>query len=208
MRDRSTMTTSLSGSDPSSNLYDAISLSGNSDPDLVRDFISYEKKTNTLRKAGFKVYIKGSPAFDNGHLVVSPNRLSDQEYDHMFTSAQVSISLMGSYFRFRVSGSLLDAVEHNCRIVASKYPMAIEFSKTYPHLVSCFDDVPQAFNQIIRAVSSNCMSDDMDCDMEPQIFNQEKWHQEAKAIQASHSQQTLADSLDDALGRVLCKGCK
>ncbi len=168
--------------------FDVVCLSGSSDSGIIDKIIEYERATEAFSKAGVGVYVKGPYECVVGNLVVSPRRLEDDEYDSIFAQASVALSLMGSSFGYRVSGSLLDAVERGCCVVSTAYPMAVDLEKKYPHVVYCEDSVEGLVHKAIR------------CAERAKDFQWSKAYScEARAICSSHSQAALVEAARDAL---------
>lgn len=168
--------------------FDVVCLCGNSDSRVIDQLIEYERNTGELTKAGVRVYIKGSQDCVIGNIMVSSKWLEDDEYTRMLTQASVALSLMSPSFGYRVSGSLLDAVECGCCVISTEYPMAVELEKLHPHTIRCVKSATELVCEIIRSVERT---------------RDDSWltafSRETREICSSHSQDALFKAVRNSL---------
>lgn len=113
--------------------YDCVGISNSNDEDWVQSMIAYEQETHAIENAGLRVVLRSKErVFDNGFLTVIKGRLSDAEYYDYATGAKALVLPFPGSFRYRMSGSIVDAFSNDVRVFANRIPVFKAFESQFP----------------------------------------------------------------------------
>lgn len=129
---------------------DGVGISNSNDEGWIKSVIEQEKKTKILKKKNVKIVLRSaSQSFDDGYLKVFSGKLSDQEYDQYITGGKVVLIPFPDSYKYRMSGSVVDAFSNGKSVVGSHIPLIHYYAKKYPHICRVETD----FNRIADYLS-------------------------------------------------------
>lgn len=123
--------------------YDCIGISNSNDEKWIRKLIEMAKR-QVFVKANLKVVLRSKiETYDDGYLTIISGYLEDKEYYHYINNAKSIFLPFPSSFKYRMSGSLVDAFSNNTMVIGTKIPLFCAYEERYPsicHTISDFDD--------------------------------------------------------------------
>lgn len=136
-------------------IYSCVGLSNSNDEKLVSEIIDIEKREELLRKAGSKVVLKSKcMEFDNGFLRVIKGYLSNGQYNDYINNSQCIYMPFPSSFRYRMSGTLVDALSNNKMIFGSNIPLIHYFASQYPDVCKIINSAEEFFHHTLNTKST------------------------------------------------------
>ncbi len=145
-------------------------ISGSNNKQFIQKLITdYQNLIQTIdSKTQFIVKSK-SADFKDDRLIVVNKYLSDEEYDAYYSNAHLIWLPFPDNYRYRLSGTMIDALSTNKIVIGSDIPCFQTYSKRYPSLCKVADSVDE-----IMEISRICTYD-------------EALETELKAFHAAHS---------------------
>lgn len=124
------------------NVYDLVGLSNSNNEDIIYSIIQYEMKTKEFAKRKIFVILKSKKyRYNDGYLKVLNGYLSNFDYNKYVNGAKYIFIPFPEYFCYRESGTLMDALSNNKKIIASDIMLINEYSKLYPKICFVFRDI-------------------------------------------------------------------
>lgn len=124
------------------NVYDLVGLSNSNNEEIIYSIIQYEMKTKEFEKRKIFVILKSKKyRYDDGYLKVLNGYLSNLDYNKYINGAKYIFIPFPKYFCYRESGTLMDALSNNKKIIASDIMLVNEYSKLYPEICFVFRDI-------------------------------------------------------------------
>lgn len=159
-------------------VYDCVGISNSNDESWINNIIRFEKETNLFKKNGCKVVLRsGTHSFDDGYLSVINGWLSDSAYNEYINKASCIFLPFPPSFRYRMSGSVVDAFSNHTMVIGSGIPLFNYYSNVYESICKIVNSSEEFCNVVIKMKDSNI--DDKDFD----------------SFIRSHSQERVLDSL-------------
>lgn len=116
-------------------LYDCVGISNSNDEIWINDIIKLEKETDLLKKNDCKVILRSKMnSFNDGYLIVINGWLSDKDYNNFINTAKCIFLPFPSSFRYRMSGSLVDAFSNHTIVIGSRIPLFNYYSMKYKNI--------------------------------------------------------------------------
>ncbi|WKV08000.1 hypothetical protein Q2T46_10640 [Thermoanaerobacterium sp. CMT5567-10] len=117
--------------------YACVGLSNSNDENIISEIVKKENQEKILKKAKCKVILKSKVInFDDGFLKVLNNYLDDMPFP--------------STFKYRMSGTLVDAFSNNKIILCSNITLMDYYSKEYPSICKIIESVDDFFEYVIK----------------------------------------------------------
>lgn len=114
---------------------DYLGISNSNDENWVKKMVEDEIENEWLKKEKIRMILRSTETvFDDGFLTVITGRLSDSEYYDYVLRSKVILVPFPKDFRYRVSGSVVDAFSNRKRVIGSDIPVIKEYSKLYPRI--------------------------------------------------------------------------
>ncbi len=151
----------------SQKLYNCVGISNSNDENWVRYIYDREIKSGDLEKRGLKVVLRAkSFSYSGKALKILNHYLSTDEYYSYISSTEQMFLPFPSSFRYRMSGSIIDALSNHTKVIGSKIPVFQEFEREYPNLCHTVNSAEEFWDFLI-----NTSGVDDDCDEEFDRFN-------------------------------------
>jgi hypothetical protein len=129
---------------------DYLGISNSNDEDWVKYLIEEEEKSGKFRNEKIKIILRSTKyEFDNDFLTVFKGRLEDSEYYEMILRSRCILVPFPEDFKYRVSGSVVDAFSNHKRVLGSSIPIIVEYHKLYPGICKigvAIDDIIKDFH--------------------------------------------------------------
>lgn len=121
-------------------VYSCVGLSSSNDQTLVDELVQWEKDEMILKKHNLKIVLKskGQP-YDDGFLKVINSYISTEDYNNYISLSKSLLIPFPKSFRYRMSGSLVDALTNNKYVIATSIPVVRECKKAYPSLIYIYN---------------------------------------------------------------------
>lgn len=164
--------------------YDVVGISNSNNQELISQFIEQEKKLGTVKNEKLTVILRSSrEEYDNGYLKVFKGYLPHEIYDQYIKNAKIIYLPFPKSFRYRMSGSLVDAFSNNIKIIGSKIPIFLYYEKKYPHICKTIDSADKFMDALhtLNRVDKDSISEFSD-------------------FRTSHSKEKLDDTLTSIFG--------
>ncbi len=115
--------------------YDCLGISSSNDEELIRQFIEKEESEKLFKNNSIFVLLRSKVyEYDDGALKVIKAQFTDDEYYGLYTSASSILLLFPSTFRYRMSGSIVDALSNRKLALMSDIPLFRDYEKRYPNV--------------------------------------------------------------------------
>lgn len=154
-------------------IYDCVGISNSNDDTWIREIIHLEKETNQFKNNGCKVVLRSSSySFDDGYLSVINGWLSDNEYNKYINTARCIFLPFPNTFRYRMSGSVVDAFSNHTVVIGSGIPLFNYYATVYKNICKVVNSSKE-FCKIIIEMKDN-LTKEKDFDLFIQRHSQEQ----------------------------------
>lgn len=131
--------------------YDCVGISNSNDEEWIKAFIAFEKSSKMLINNNLRVILRSkNQYFDDGALNVINGFLSDEEYYDYICSSKYILILFPKTFRYRMSGTIVDALSNNIPVIGTDIPLIRSYAKKYDNIVYCIDRPEDIMKILIR----------------------------------------------------------
>ena len=147
-------------------LYDCVGISNSNDESWIEKLIELEKKEGVLSSSGNTVILRSKiHEYRNKGLIVIKGYLSDEDYYQYINHARSIFLPFPTDFRYRMSGSIVDAFSSKSKVIGSRIPLFMAFEHKYPAICKTVVDVNE-FIEVITAGRnvSNINEEEQFCD--------------------------------------------
>lgn len=129
--------------------YHCVGLSFSNDEDVIAEIIDIEKREDLLKKQGCKVILKSKISeFDNGFLKVFKGYLDNEKFNEYIDNSISIYMPFSSSFRYRMSGTLMDALSNDKILLGSNIPIINYYSSKYPSVCIVINSVEDFFTHV------------------------------------------------------------
>lgn len=119
--------------------YACVGLSNSNDEELITLLIELEKEKSVFKNNCKKVILKSKEKeFDNGYLKVFKGFLDKNIYDNYINKSECVILPFPKVFRYRMSGTLVDAFSNNKIVFGNDIPIMQTYANKYPEICKIF----------------------------------------------------------------------
>ena len=133
-------------------LYTCVGLSNSNDEDVIKQIIYKEKDEKVFQTEKINVVLRSKEScFNNGYLNVINGYLKTTEYDFYINNSYSIFLPFPKSFRYRMSGTLMDALSNRKIVLGTNIPLLQNYSKRYPkicYIVKDIDDFIEKLQQI------------------------------------------------------------
>lgn len=165
------------------NIYSCVGLSNSNDSNIIDEIIDIEKQQELFKKENCKVVLKSkSMEFDNGYLTVVKGYLETDRYYEYINRAKCLLLPFPASFRYRMSGSLMDALSNNKIVFGIDIPLIRFYAEKYPSVCKTVYNVADIFDYV--------------CNMNP-----ESTSEDLGRFKNDHSSTVIAETLHDMFRR-------
>ena len=117
-------------------IFDCVGLSNGNDEKIINAIIESERQNATLMNQGKHVVLKSkNQSFDNEYLRVLNGFIPDEQYDKYINSARYLYMPFPLFYKYRMSGTLVDALGNGKQIIASDIELVRQVASVYPNIV-------------------------------------------------------------------------
>lgn len=115
--------------------YDCLGISGSNDEKIIEEYINEEKNNKTFKKNNISILLRSKKyEYEDGYLKVVNNYFTDEEYHALYASAYAIVLLFPSSFKYRMSGSIIDALSKRKRVLLSDILLFRDYAERYPNV--------------------------------------------------------------------------
>ncbi len=144
----------------SSNLI--IGISNSNDEDFIKEIVDYEYKFGFCRRNKIEMVLKSKTniQFDNGYLKVIKGFLTSQEYSDYYDNSKIVLVPFTNEFKYRVSGTLLDALTSNKFVVGNNILLMKEFERKFKNICYTYSSIKELLIIILKLIDESSKDDD------------------------------------------------
>ena len=165
---------------------DCVGISNSNDESFIDKIINREQKEGLIQKNNIKVVLKSKRhKYDNGNLIIISGFIDSSLYDNYIAHAKCILMPFPTSFKFRMSGTLVDALSNNKSVIGSDIPIISHSAKCYNNVIKIFNE-STFVNDVIESGKS---------------FNSKL--EEYRRFQEIHSEDTLSLILSNAIDNAL-----
>ena len=129
--------------------YDCVGISNSNDEEWIRKLVSKEKQTDWFtRHKKYAVFKSKTIQFDNGFLKVINGFIDEKEYEYYYGNAKRVFLPFPYDFRYRMSGSLIDALSNRSIVIGTKIPVIERYSEKYPTVCKYVEAIDELLEMI------------------------------------------------------------
>lgn len=144
-------------------VYDCVGISNSNDDAWINDIIQLEEKTNFFKKNECRVLLRSKEySYDDGFLSVIKGWLSDADYNEYINTARSIFLPFPESFRYRMSGSVVDAFSNHTVVFGSSIPLFIYYSNIYKNICKVVRSSEEFCNAVIEQKYNNVNEMDFD----------------------------------------------
>lgn len=164
--------------------YSCVGLSYSNDENVISEIINTEKQKEILKKAKCKVVLKSkTQEFDNGFLKVIKKYLDDDEYNEYINNSQSIYMPFPLSFRYRMSGTLVDALSNHKVVLASNIPLIQCYASKYPEVCKIINNAEDFFSYVLNA----------------KMIDEDKLYKDFKRFKEEHGEERIIEALKNML---------
>lgn len=120
---------------------DCLGISNGNDESFIAHLIEEERKTNVFKKKGLHVVLKSkSHCYDDDYLSIIKGFIPRKQYDNYVARAKVMLIPFPITYKYRMSGTFVDALSHKIPVIATPIMMIKEAMKAYPSVVHILNE--------------------------------------------------------------------
>lgn len=140
--------------------YSCVGLSNSNDENMISEIVNMEMKYGIFKKNKRKVVLKSKiTEFDNGYLLVFKGYLDEDKYNEYNSQCESIYMPFPATFRYRMSGTLVDALSNNKIVFGSDIPLMRYYSKKYPLSCKIVRGAKDVFNSILDLKNDDLSSE-------------------------------------------------
>jgi hypothetical protein len=131
--------------------YNCVGLSNSNDESIISRIVEKEEENSILKTAGCKVVLKSKiTEYDNGYLKVVKGFIENGEFEDYIESARSIYMPFPSEFKYRMSGTLVDALSNSKLVYGSDIVLMNHFASRYPAICKVINTAEDFFEYIIN----------------------------------------------------------
>lgn len=131
-----------------------LGISNSNDESFIEKIINLEKQSNIFAKYDLKLVLRSRlKEFDNGNLKVIRGYLDKKDYDNYYNSCESVLVPLNKSFRYRMSGTLLDAISNGKVVLGSNVELINHYSRRYPSICKKYDS-PEELIKTLKSLPS------------------------------------------------------
>jgi hypothetical protein len=124
---------------------------------FIKEIIEYEKNNNILKVNNIKLILRSNIKFESiENIELITNFLSREEYDSYYSNSEGLIILYPPHYKYRYSGAILEAFNHQKKVLGTNIPIIRHFESLYPNTCYHFNSVAELFKIIIHSDVITC----------------------------------------------------
>ena len=119
---------------------DCVGLSNSNDEGIIEQIIEAENSHGLIKRNNLKVLLKSrNYRYDNGYLKIISGFIDNSQYDDYMTRAKFILIPFPSTFKYRVSGTLIDALSNKKCVFGTDVHVINYASRCYPNVIKKFN---------------------------------------------------------------------
>lgn len=132
-------------------VYECVGISNSNDEEWIMRIIELEKQQEKIKKSGHHVVLKSKfMEFDNGYLKVIKGWISDEAYNNYINCSKSIFLPFPQTFRYRMSGSVVDAFSNNKYVIGSDIPLFRYYEKRYKEICKTISCPAEFYDAVIN----------------------------------------------------------
>lgn len=132
---------------------DCLGISNGNDEYFILNLIKKEETSAFIRKKGLHIVLKSSNChYDDGYLTIIKGFLPRNIFEDYVSRAKVMLIPFPLTYKFRMSGTFIDAFSHGIPVIATPVPFVKRASKVYPEQIKLLKE--NSFVDDVQALSS------------------------------------------------------
>lgn len=135
--------------------YDCVGISNSNKEEWIKEIIDFEIYSNIFKINNVKVVLRSKTmTFNDGFLKVISGYLSDEEYYYYVKSTKTIFLPFPESFKYRTSGSIIDAFSNETSVIGSKILLFENVEKEYPSICKVINSANEFINYLLTAETS------------------------------------------------------
>lgn len=144
--------------------YDCVGISNSNDESWINEIIQKEKKTALFKKYDVKIVLRSHNLnYDDGYLLVINGWLSDEEYNNYINGAKCIFLPFPKSFKYRMSGSIVDAFSNYTAVIGSDIPLFNHYAKQYKGICKVVNSSDEFCYSVLLIKEGKVDNTDFDC---------------------------------------------
>lgn len=138
-------------------------ISQSNDANQMKELVEYERKTRFFEKNNIKLVIRYNESLLVDGLtgfVVIKGFLPEPDYKRLNEECDIVLMLFPLEYRYRCSGTLIDALAAGKKVISSAVPESIFYARTYPALCRTYNKVEDIGKIILDIIKDNGINSD------------------------------------------------
>lgn len=134
---------------PDNRIYDCVGISSSNDEKWIEEIINLEKNNSWFQTKELRAVFKSQKhSFDNGYLKVIKGFIPDNEYNDYYANAKQVFLPFPTYFKYRMSGSLVDSLSNKSVVIGTAIPVFEWYAKEYPTICKTVNSMNELLDLI------------------------------------------------------------
>lgn len=151
-------------------VYDCVGISNSNNEDWIKAILSLEQEKKIFQNNNLRIVLRSKKlSFDDGYLKIINGFLEDSKYYNFILSAKSIFLPYPETFKYRMSGSLVDALSNNTAVIGTDIPLFRFFEKKYATTCVTVKSYEEFVNCMMKMNNVCC---DDDCENFRQSHNQ------------------------------------
>ena len=125
-------------------IYDYVGISNSNDENAVKELIRLENAFQFLKKGRVTMLLRSKKEeYSDDYLTVIKGYLSSEQYEKYISNAKCILILFPDSFKYRESGSIIDALSNKIPVVGSNILIVKEYSDRYPNICKVYNNIQE-----------------------------------------------------------------
>lgn len=131
--------------------YDCVGISNSNDDEWIKKIIDIEAEKRLFAEKKCKVVLRSTKYnYDDGWLVVFNGWLDDSKYNDYINKAKRIFLPYPKTFRYRMSGSVVDAFSNHTSVIGSDIPLFLYYSEIYGDICQIVKSPEELFEAVLN----------------------------------------------------------
>lgn len=136
--------------------YDCVGISNSNDDEWIKKIIDIEINEELFAKNQCKVVLRSTKySYDDGWLCVFNGWLDDKKYNDYINRAKRIFLPYPQTFRYRMSGSVVDAFSNHTSVIGSDIPLFLYYSDKYGDICQIVRKPEDLFDVVLKEIDND-----------------------------------------------------